>query len=218
MTRAGPQRFWFAAGLFLLAAGTLLPAESRANDTDVVRPTTVFSKPETYEALPAGALTSQKRVNAHAFSQPSTNMAFSRQLDFQVGDGFFRRLWVSAPASTKLSDGLGPHYNARACQRCHLKDGRGHPPKAMFPADNAISMLIRLSIPARTPDERRLIVSGRAAVIPEPVYGGQLQDFAIQGHRAEGRIAISYTNRTVTLRGGKTVTLQKPTYRIVQPA
>ena len=33
------------------------------------------------------------------------------------------------PSSTKSSDGLGPLYNARACQSCHLKDGRGHPPR-----------------------------------------------------------------------------------------
>ena len=30
---------------------------------------------------------------------------------------------------TTSSDGLGPLYNARACQSCHIKDGRGHLPK-----------------------------------------------------------------------------------------
>ena len=50
---------------------------------------------------------------------------FAQQLDFKVGDGIFRKQWVSAPSSTKSSDGLGPLYNARSCQSCHLKDGRG---------------------------------------------------------------------------------------------
>lgn len=141
-------------------------------------------------------------------------MPFKRQIDFQVGDGFFRRLWVSAPSSTKISDGLGPHYNARACQRCHLKDGRGHPPSANFPADNAISMLMRLSIPPQTARQREMLASGKADAIPDPVYGGQLQGFAIQGHKAEGRIHFTYTQTPVSLAGGETVTLRKPVYSI----
>ena len=55
-------------------------------------------------------------------------MTFERQLDFKVGDGIFRKQWVSAPSSTESSDGLGPLFNARSCQNCHLKDGRGRPP------------------------------------------------------------------------------------------
>ena len=141
-------------------------------------------------------------------------MSFERELDFKVGNGFFTRLWVSAPASTQASDGLGPLYNARSCQRCHLKDGRGHPPAANFPDDNAISMLMRLSIPPQTAGQRAAISSGRADAIPEPVYGGQLQDFAIQGHRAEGRIHIIYPDIPVTLAGGEVVTLRKPAYSI----
>ena len=214
MTLRGPQRFWFVAGLALCAFAVTAPCSGSANDLEILRHTTDFSKPEKYESNSAGSLTSRKRVNSHAFSQPSANMSFERQLDFQVGDGFFRRLWVSAPASTTASDGLGPLYNARSCQRCHLKDGRGHPPAANFPKDNAISMLMRLSIPPQTTLQRAAIQSGKADVIPEPTYGGQLQDFAIQGHPAEGRIHITYTDVPVSLAGGETITLRKPTYSI----
>ena len=87
-----------------------------------------FSAPEPFEAMPGGAATSRKRPNQDAFSQSSANMPFERELDFKLGNGLFRKLWVSAPSSTRASDGLGPLYNARSCQRCHLKDGRGHPP------------------------------------------------------------------------------------------
>jgi CxxC motif-containing protein (DUF1111 family) len=67
-------------------------------------------------------------TNANAFSASSGNMDFKRELDFKIGNAIFRKNWVSAPASTDASDGLGPLFNSRACQNCHLKDGRGHPP------------------------------------------------------------------------------------------
>ncbi len=90
--------------------------------------TTDFSAPEPFEGLPAGAATVRAQTNADAFSQFSANISFERELEFKVGNGLFRKIWVSAPASTLASDGLGPLYNARACQSCHIKDGRGHPP------------------------------------------------------------------------------------------
>lgn len=217
MTPRGPKHIRFVTGLALCAFAATAPCSGSANDAEILRHTTDFSKPEKYESNSAGALTSRKRPNSHAFSQPSANMPFERQLNFQVGDGFFRRLWVSAPASTKASDGLGPLFNARSCQRCHLKDGRGHPPTANFPKDNAISMLMRLSIPPQTNIQRAALKSGRTGAIPEPVYGGQLQDFAIQGHKAEGRIHITYTDVPVPLAGGETVILRKPSYSIIQP-
>ena len=73
-------------------------------------------------------------------------MSFERELDFKVGNGLFRKLWVTAPSSTRVSDGLGPLFNARSCQSCHLKDGRGHPPTG--PDDPAVGMFLRLSVPA----------------------------------------------------------------------
>ena len=96
---------------------------AHAGDADVVKPTTDFSKAEAYELLPAGGLTHRKKLNADAFSHASANMSFERELDFKIGNAFFKRIWVSSPASTTSSDGLGPLFNARACQRCHIKDG-----------------------------------------------------------------------------------------------
>ncbi|MEL7303669.1 MAG: di-heme oxidoredictase family protein [Pseudomonadota bacterium] len=171
--------------------------------------------PDPSEAFPGGAATSRGSTdNTNAFSHASGNMGFARELDFKIGNALFRKLWVSSPASTKSSDGLGPLYNARACQRCHLKDGRGHPPTANWPEDNAVSMLMRLSIPPQTDADREALASGRVGVIAEPTYGTQLQDLAIKGHRGEGRFEITYETLTVTLRGGESVSLRKPTYRI----
>jgi CxxC motif-containing protein (DUF1111 family) len=167
------------------------------------------------EDLPGGATTTKTGTDtADAFSQLSANMGFARELDFKIGNGIFRKNWVSAPSSTKSSDGLGPLYNARACQACHLKDGRGLPPRGPKPEERSVSMFLRLSIPPQTNDDREALASGRKSIIEEPTYGGQLQELAIQGHAGEGRMVVAYEEMPVTLADGETVMLRKPSYRI----
>ncbi|MCB1341732.1 MAG: thiol oxidoreductase, partial [Pseudooceanicola sp.] len=74
----------------------------------VTAPATDFTRAEPFEDNPGGAATVPVRATADAFSQPSANMDFERELDFRLGNGLFRKLWVSAPSSTLASDGLGP--------------------------------------------------------------------------------------------------------------
>ncbi len=167
------------------------------------------------EELPGGKATSKKSFrNRNAFSHSSGNLSFEKELSFKIGNALFRKLWVSSPASTKSSDGLGPLFNARSCQRCHLKDGRGHTPEANWPQDDQVSMFLRLSVPPRSRKQKALLASGRAAVIDEPTYGDQLQDLAIQGHDGEGRMNIEYSPFPVTLGDGTVVELRKPQYSI----
>jgi len=196
----------------IFAAALLLSVNTAVQADDITAPTTDFSKPERYEKYPGGATTHTKKLNRDSFSHPAANMSFERESDFQVGNGFFKRLWVSAPASTQAGDGLGPLYNARSCQRCHLKDGRGHPPNG--PQDNAVSMFLRLSIPPQNDEDRRRLREHRLNVIPEPTYGTQLQDFAIQGHAAEGHMHIAYKEVPVELADGTVVHLRRPTYSV----
>ena len=194
-----------AAGSLALAAFAEIELQAQSADdrtriAAIVKPTDDFSKPEPYEYRPGGAATVLKTPNQNAFSHPSGNMPFERQLDFHVGNGIFRKIWVSSPSSTKSSDGLGPLFNSRACQRCHLKDGRGHPPAT---GEKAMSLLLRLSIPG---------INGKPE--PEPTYGNQLQNFSVQGVPAEGDLNIHYEERPVTLAGGETVHLRHPAYKI----
>lgn len=170
---------------------------------------TGFDEAQPFEAKSAGAATVRATTNANAFSQPSGNIAFEDELTFKVGNGLFRKLWVSSPSSTLASDGLGPLYNARSCQRCHLKDGRGHPPEG--PDDNAISMFLRVSIPG-TPDDAVAEIEGYLATLPEPTYGTQLQDFSLAGYPAEYRLQIEYEEIEVPLSGGEVAFLRMPTY------
>jgi CxxC motif-containing protein (DUF1111 family) len=182
----------------------------------LLAPTTDFSKLEQGEAKPGGGATSRGSTNtANAFSLSSGNMSFEREFKFKIGNAIFRRHWVSAPSSTDASDGLGPLFNSRGCQNCHLKDGRGHPPLSADIPDDTGSMLIRLSVPPKTDEERALLATHKVNLIPDPTYGGQLQDFAIQGFKSEGKAKITYEEKPVTLAGGETVSLRAPTYEIV---
>ena len=157
----------------------------------------IFTHAELGEELPGGRTTVNKKRNAHSFSQSSANMKFLRKLDFSLGNAMFRKLWIASPSSTLASDGLGPMFNAPSCQRCHLKDGRGHPPKANFPNDNAISMVMRLSIPPQNYAQSMALKSGQVGFIAEPIYGGQLQDLAITGLKSEGKIHIKYEEQII---------------------
>lgn len=198
-----------------------LPVVPRTDDetariATVTALTTEFGAPEPFEGNPAGAATVRARTDADAFSQFSGNMTFDRELDFKLGNGLFRKVWVSSPSSTLASDGLGPLYNARSCQRCHLKDGRGHPPEG--PEDDAVSMFLRVSVPAHsdvemTQIEAFLLSRGEAQprTRPDPVYGGQMQDFGVAGQPAEYRLSVTWEEVEVPL-NGEVATLRKPTW------
>ncbi|EOA6597429.1 TPA: c-type cytochrome [Vibrio vulnificus] len=160
--------------------------------------------------LKSGGDTSVKKEGPNAFSLPAANLPMSKRLDFSVGNSFFRNPWVSAPASTDARDGLGPLFNTNGCQNCHIKDGRGHPPEKGD--SHSVSMLVRLSIPALTAEQKKAVIT--SGVIPEPTYGGQLQDFALQDQKPEGQISIRYSDVPVTFSDGTTVVLRKPTVEI----
>jgi CxxC motif-containing protein (DUF1111 family) len=133
------------------------------------------------------------------------------QLDIIVGQGIFRKLWVSAPGSTRSSDGLGPLFNARSCQSCHTGGGRG---PAVIDGKPPVSLVLRLSVPPATEAERAALAARRLLAIPEPTYGEQLQTAAVQGLAAEGRIEAAGTDVPARLGDGSIVRLRAPTYRI----
>lgn len=179
----------------------------------VVAPTQDFSKPEPFEAKPGGKASVRVRPTADAFSQFSGNMAFDRQMNFNLGNALFTKTWVPAPSSTLASDGLGPLFNARGCQDCHLKDGRGHVPKD--DQERPVSLFLRLSVPGgSTPQD----IKDWLATSADPTYGGQLQNFAVEGQAAEGRMVVTYTEVPVALADGTTVSLRQPTYAVADPA
>lgn len=190
---------------------TILPrTESEtARISTVTTLTQDFTKASVFEENSAGAATVRVRKNADAFSLPSGNISFEGELNFKVGNGLFRKLWVSSPSSTLASDGLGPIYNARSCQRCHLKDGRGHPPENK--KDSSVSMFLRISIPG-DPSDGIAAIKGYIATRADPTYGTQMQDFGIAGHGAEYHLQIDYEEVEIFLSGGETAHLRVPSY------
>ncbi|MEO0618916.1 MAG: di-heme oxidoredictase family protein [Pseudomonadota bacterium] len=197
-TMAKGRVTWLAASALAmvpaLSVGIVATANSAAMDA-----------PSGSALRPGGHATAKSRpAGRNAFSQSSGNLGFEKEFDFKLGNAVFRKLWVSSPASTKSSDGLGPLYNARSCQRCHLKDGRGHTPSGPHPQDNAISFVMRLGVPDAT----------GSASAPDPVYGRQLQDFAVQGLEPEGRVRITYEEVPFSYPSGETTSLRRPTYTI----
>lgn len=211
-TRAAVIRSNFSSFLSAVTCAALLGmgvgmARAQINARDGV--------PDPSELLPGGSATTHGSTDHHdAFSRFSNGIGFAGESRFKIGNAIFRKQWVSAPSSTRSSDGLGPLYNARACQNCHLKDGRGRPPAD---GEAAVSMFLRLSISPQTDEQKALIAEHRANVIPEPTYGGQLQNFAIQGHVPEGQMTIRYEDLAVTLGDASVVTLRKPFYSVTQP-
>ena len=216
-------RFAVWAALLAQPAGAAGPAPGRsdlspedlARVTSITAPAADFSAAEPFETMQAGATTIKKLLNADIFSHPSANLSFEGRQRFLVGNGLFRKDWVSSPSSTQASDGLGPLFNARSCQACHVKDGRGTVP-GFDPLEqfDAVALLLRLSVPPVTDEDRKKLAEDAVAFLPEPTYGVQLQNFSVAGLPTEGRMEISYEPVVVELAGGETVTLMKPTYRI----
>lgn len=146
----------------------------------------------------------------NAFSMPLPTLDDAENARFAVGNSFFRRNWVEAPASTTARDGLGPHFIARSCAGCHVQDGRGAPPdfrKGL--SEPPVALLMRLSIPG---------IGAHGGVVPDPVYGDQLNNAAIQGVRPEGQVRIRYQTLRGNFADGTAYTLRKPLYSLTQLA
>ncbi|MCW7539216.1 c-type cytochrome [Aquabacterium sp. A7-Y] len=159
---------------------------------------------------PLGVLTGgQTTVHAdgrNAFSFPAANLADEERTRFAIGNSFFRRNWVEAPSSTSARDGLGPHFIARSCGGCHVQDGRGAPPDFRRGlSEPPVALLMRLSVPGR---------NEHGGPLPDPIYGDQLNNAAVQGVQPEARVAIRHTTVHGRFADGTRYTLQKPHYEL----
>jgi len=160
--------------------------------------------PETGEEFSGGQVT-VFNTSQEAFGFFATNLTADEKSDFGVGNSLFRLPWVTAPSTTTGRDGLGPFFNTNACGNCHFKDGRGRPPA--FDGQLGTGLLLRLSIPG---------TDAHGAPMPDPIYGGQLQDNALLNQTIKGKYTIIYQTFSETLADGTVVELQKPIYQISQ--
>ncbi len=199
------RALWAAMVAPMMAALLLSTAACRPPGGIVVSPTPDdHAYLEAHEELSGGAATVFD-ATPNAFGRPAPGLTREQELLFFVGNSFFNQNWVSAPSSTTARDGLGPLFNARSCAGCHFKDGRGRPPA--FDGEAPTGFLLRLSVPGN---------DAHGGPLPEPTYGGQLQDGALEGLTAEGRVVVSYEETPFTLPDGQIVSLRRPTYRLDQ--
>ncbi len=206
------------AGIFragLVAASVLaMPVVLSAGADNLAHKTAAvidFSKPEPFEALQGGAATSIEPLDKMSFSHSVANLGEDEFTRFMQGRALFRKIWVSSPSTTRSSDGLGPLYNARSCQACHVNDGRGLPP-ANGLAES--TLILRLARKAENPAEERLIAEHKVPSFPDSLYGEQLQDKAVRGLAAEGQFRVSESQVPVRLADGAVIRLTKPVYRV----
>jgi CxxC motif-containing protein (DUF1111 family) len=95
-------------------------------------------------------------------------------VDAAAGWALFKRAWISQPSSLEAGGGLGPLYDARACNACHVGGGAGRV------AEDAIGdgLVVRV---------------GRADAGADPTYGRQLQTHALAGFDPEADVAFHWT-------------------------
>ena len=134
-----------------------------------------------------------------AYSQPISPLSEDELRDFMQGRTLVRQSWIIGPALDSEIQGLGPLYNRNSCIACHAKNGRGFAPTNEHESMRA--MLVRLSIPG---------TALNGTPLPHPFYGDQLQEYGAPGVTAEGRASLSYSEHTVSLANGQTVSLRKP--------
>ncbi|MDB4947021.1 MAG: putative thiol oxidoreductase [Labilithrix sp.] len=142
-------------------------------------------------------------VSGEAYSFPARNLDDDGRDAFSLGNHFFRRNWVTAPASISGNDGLGPTFNATSCDACHFKDGRGAPPTK--PGELFVSLLVRLSVPGQ---------DAHGGPLGDPSYGDQLQQNAILGVPKEGDVSVRYEEQPGTYADGEAYSLRRPVYEI----
>ncbi|MEL6670699.1 MAG: di-heme oxidoredictase family protein [Bacteroidota bacterium] len=186
-----PSNFWLITGWLVLATWGLQACSSSAN---------TGMEYELGEELSAGIAT-VKPAGKKSFDQPMKHISDENFNRFQIGNSFFRTVWVSAPSSTSARDGLGPYFNSSSCTGCHINDGRGRPPVGDETRLN--TMLVRLSVADGAGNHR-----------PHPAYGNQLQNRALPGFQPEGELAIEYEEVTGTYADGTPYTLARPRYAL----
>lgn len=187
------------------SAPTPTPTPTPTPSTPIVPPVVAL------ERLSGGAATTEA-TNQTAFGQ-SPNVVqsnFAADANFKSGNLIFRG----------SHDGEGPLLNARTCQGCHTRDGRGAiPPDQNTPMD---AMSIRLS----------LGLANDGGLIPDPNYGLLLQTFGLDSFTGnlsaglasfnggamsaigEGFGFIDYQTVSGTYDDGTAFELRQPTYKI----
>jgi CxxC motif-containing protein (DUF1111 family) len=163
--------------------------------------------------LVAGASVHAQPVGFRAFNDSHDPPTF-QQLDggsqsrFDLGHAVFNTQWVTAGTpDAARRDGVGPLFNAAACDECHNEGARGRGPVGDGRAP--LAMVVQLESPrgAGAGADPGLVSAG------DPRYGHVLNTAAVDGLAPEGTITIHYQERHGVYPDGNTWTLRVPSYQ-----
>ncbi len=146
-----------------------------------------------------GGATSRPAAGVDSFALPAANLPKEQLERFFAGQRLINIAFVKAPSPVPGLSGLGPIFNRPACGACHTKDGRGQPPAG--PDDALMQMIVRLGVS----NPRRGIFG-----LPDPNYGTQLHDRAIEGVPAEGQAEIAWEEIQGHFADGDSYRLRRP--------
>ena len=119
--------------------------------------------------------------------------------DPRRGEAFFNTAFVAAPSPASLRDGLGPLFNAAACDQCHSRGGRRVRPADGEPLPTGLVMQL---------SQRK----AGGAWGPHDAYGTTFNPLAVSGVPAEGRITVRWRTRHGRYTDGEGWRLQTPDY------
>ena len=182
----------------------------------ITTPTKDFSAIESSEENPVGKGTTSYPINKQIFLHASANIPFEDHTKFIQGKRFFQQKWEEKKDThDSMIDGLGPLFNAPSCEACHANNGRG---TSMISDKGFNTLLLRLEKLPTTPIEQQEIDNLTVIKHPDPIYGEQLNDRAISGLRAEGKVSVRYEYQPTLLKDDHMVMLRKPYFDIVDLA
>lgn len=113
---------------------------------------------------------------------------------FDLGHMLFNAQWQPTGHPTSQLTGLGPVFVENSCAACHQGGARGHAPTT--PEGLSSSFVMQLGGPGTA-------------------YGHVLNTRAVEGHTAEGRITVTWQQRSGRYADGAVWTLREPRYAVV---
>ena len=147
-------------------------------------------------------------VRAAAVAPPAhTSLEVGDSVTADRGLALFKKDWATADAEMgEQRKGIGPLFNASACDTCHRGGSHGEGPAADGPAPT--SLVVLLGSRAST---------NRVQPVGDPVYGQVFNTAGVPGTPAEGVVTVKY--REISggyYPGGGRWAIRDPEYRLEQ--
>lgn len=152
---------------------------------------------------PMGGAATHGTRSSHAFKEPAPNLDAEAADKHGAGDKTFEAVFVSEPAP--VNAGLGPQFNNDACNKCHVRNGRGRP--IIDETGTNSHMLVRIS----SDDGERVHPGGPRGV---GEFGTQIQDQSLYDAEPEANLDLTWETSTGKFGNGETFTLREPNLEV----